>query len=95
MRTHRMTHNPDSVDARPHSCEHCPRTFTRKHDLVRHQVMHDSTGAFKCTVCSRAFARLDVLERHVRNKTGDQLKASKESDCLRLPDAFKGITVYM
>ncbi|KAJ1668501.1 hypothetical protein IW140_000333 [Coemansia sp. RSA 1813] len=66
MRTHRLTHNPNSVIARPYNCEACSRTFTRKHDLVRHQVLHDASDAFKCSVCSRAFARLDVLDRHIR-----------------------------
>ncbi|KAJ2656948.1 hypothetical protein IWW48_004771 [Coemansia sp. RSA 1200] len=66
MRTHRLTHNPRSFAARPYNCNHCVRSFTRKHDLVRHQVLHDASDAFKCSVCSRAFARLDVLDRHVR-----------------------------
>ncbi|KAJ1880332.1 hypothetical protein LPJ57_002312, partial [Coemansia sp. RSA 486] len=66
MRTHRQTHEPQSVKARPFGCDHCPRTFTRKHDLVRHQVLHDDTSAFKCTICTRGFARQDVLERHAR-----------------------------
>ncbi|KAJ2714399.1 hypothetical protein H4R19_001748 [Coemansia spiralis] len=64
MRTHRRTHDPQSVAARPHACLHCPRSFTRKHDLERHQVLHDDSEAFKCTMCNRGFARLDVLERH-------------------------------
>ncbi|KAJ2801337.1 hypothetical protein H4R21_002825 [Coemansia helicoidea] len=64
MRTHRRTHDPHSVAARPHQCRSCPRSFTRKHDLDRHQVLHDDTDAFKCAVCARGFARLDVLERH-------------------------------
>ncbi|KAI9501943.1 hypothetical protein BX070DRAFT_181251, partial [Coemansia spiralis] len=64
MRTHRLTHDPRSVAARPHSCKSCRRSFTRKHDLVRHQVLHDDTSAFKCLVCSRGFARADVLDRH-------------------------------
>ncbi|KAJ1645109.1 hypothetical protein LPJ64_003258 [Coemansia asiatica] len=66
MRTHRQTHEPQSVKARPFGCYHCTRTFTRKHDLVRHQVLHDDSSAFKCSVCTRGFARQDVLERHAR-----------------------------
>ncbi|KAJ2787535.1 hypothetical protein GGI15_000666 [Coemansia interrupta] len=66
MRTHRKTHQPESVKARPFSCAHCTRTFTRKHDLIRHQVLHDDSSAFKCRHCSRGFARLDVMERHAR-----------------------------
>ncbi|KAJ2453952.1 hypothetical protein EV183_001908 [Coemansia sp. RSA 2336] len=64
MRTHRLTHDPQSQAARPHKCAHCLRRFTRKHDLERHQVLHDDSGAFKCDVCHRGFARADVLERH-------------------------------
>ncbi|KAJ2476603.1 hypothetical protein IWW56_004820 [Coemansia sp. RSA 2131] len=64
MRTHRLTHDPKSGTARPHNCRHCRRTFTRKHDLERHQVLHDDADAFKCAVCDRGFARLDVLQRH-------------------------------
>ncbi|KAJ2823941.1 hypothetical protein IWW50_003564 [Coemansia erecta] len=64
MRTHRLTHNPQSGRARPHKCGHCRRSFTRKHDLERHQVLHDDAGAFKCGVCARGFARMDVLQRH-------------------------------
>ncbi|KAJ2487868.1 hypothetical protein EV174_000299 [Coemansia sp. RSA 2320] len=66
MRTHRLTHDPQSNAARPFNCEHCRRTFTRKHDLIRHQILHDDSAPFKCGVCSRGFAREDVLERHVR-----------------------------
>ncbi|KAJ2785807.1 hypothetical protein H4R18_000353 [Coemansia javaensis] len=64
MRTHRLTHDPKSVAARPHQCNRCSRSFTRKHDLERHQVLHDDSDAFKCGTCGRGFARLDVLERH-------------------------------
>ncbi|KAJ2743211.1 hypothetical protein GGI20_003918 [Coemansia sp. BCRC 34301] len=65
MLTHRLTHDPKSQAARPFACEHCPRTFTRKHDMTRHQVTHDDSNAIKCTVCSRGFARQDVLDRHM------------------------------
>ncbi|KAJ1739986.1 hypothetical protein LPJ68_004179 [Coemansia sp. RSA 1086] len=65
MRTHRLTHDPQSQAARPHKCTHCLRRFTRKHDLERHQVLHDDSDAFKCDVCHRGFARMDVLDRHV------------------------------
>ncbi|KAJ2324076.1 hypothetical protein GGI00_005438, partial [Coemansia sp. RSA 2681] len=59
MATHKLTHDPKSEAARPFACAHCPRTFTRKHDLGRHQVTHDDSGAIKCTVCFRGFARQD------------------------------------
>ncbi|KAJ2723301.1 hypothetical protein GGI07_002729 [Coemansia sp. Benny D115] len=78
MRTHRLTHEPQSVKARQFLCSECPKTFTRKHDLVRHLVLHDDTGAFKCPVCSRGFARLDVLKRHENAVHKDM----PETDCL-------------
>ncbi|KAJ1959388.1 hypothetical protein GGI12_004364, partial [Dipsacomyces acuminosporus] len=66
MRTHRLTHDPNSNAARPFNCNLCSRSFTRKHDLTRHQVLHDDSNAFKCNTCGRGFARMDVLERHAR-----------------------------
>ncbi|KAI6179678.1 Klumpfuss [Aphelenchoides besseyi] len=61
-------------------CEHCGQGFSMhdrlaKHIASRHRdrsasVNDESTKTHKCTVCSRAFGRSDMLSRHLRLHTG-------------------------
>lgn len=50
-------------------CRHCPGTFARKYDLVRHMEGHCHVQCrtwFCCKNCGRGFARKDALLRHMR-----------------------------
>ncbi len=45
-------------------CQFCDNTFTRKHDLVRHENRHQGIKPFNCAMCSKGFSRHDALVRH-------------------------------
>ncbi|KAF9519284.1 hypothetical protein BS47DRAFT_1337522 [Hydnum rufescens UP504] len=46
-------------------CNTCDGSFTRAHDLKRHQRSHSGDRAFVCRTCSSSFTRKDVLKRHI------------------------------
>lgn len=58
----------------------CPKSFTRKEHLRRHERTHENVKAFSCSFCNRAFARSDVLNRHVQ-----QMHLQKQNLSERLP----------
>ena len=64
---HEMSHRNE----RPHQCRHCPKSFARKPDLVRHeQRFHLGHKAFQCQYCEKAFSRKAELLNHEARHTG-------------------------
>lgn len=51
---------------RPHKCPECSSSFSRAHDLRRHQRLHSNEKPFECVHCGRAFSRQDALNRHLK-----------------------------
>ncbi|KAJ8719446.1 hypothetical protein PYW08_011621 [Mythimna loreyi] len=46
-------------------CDTCGKTFTMKHLLKRHVVMHSKVKPHKCEKCSKTYARRDQLISHM------------------------------
>ncbi|KAJ1919544.1 hypothetical protein H4219_001899 [Mycoemilia scoparia] len=72
LKTHRLTHFPDSPQARPFKCDICDKSFTRKHDMSRHKKTHTNANSqrHQCSFCDSHFTRRDVLNRHVADHHG-------------------------
>lgn len=52
-----------SLTHRPFGCPACPKRFTRKHDMERHdKTIHGGAKPFVCNFCSKAFSRKDAQE---------------------------------
>ncbi|KAL7412871.1 hypothetical protein BDY24DRAFT_334366, partial [Mrakia frigida] len=49
-------------------CLDCPQSFSRNHDLKRHQKIHLAIKPYTCTNCTKAFTRKDALRRHLTVK---------------------------
>ncbi|KAJ3411007.1 hypothetical protein HDV05_002915 [Chytridiales sp. JEL 0842] len=50
---------------KPHTCPHCPQTFSRTHDLKRHLFVHaPESKPFSCARCKKGFSRVDALRKH-------------------------------
>ncbi|KAJ3219150.1 hypothetical protein HDU67_002483 [Dinochytrium kinnereticum] len=49
----------------PFACRHCLRGFARKHDMLRHERLHEGLRVV-CESCGKTFARPDGLKRHLR-----------------------------
>ncbi|KAJ2357781.1 hypothetical protein GGF43_001247 [Coemansia sp. RSA 2618] len=64
LKTHRLTHFPDTNESRPYKCPSCPKAFTRRHDLQRHAVLHERSGKHICEKCLQGFPRKDSLKNH-------------------------------
>ena len=56
--------DPRAALLKPFSCTICKVAFMRKHDLVRHERIHDGSRPFKCNHCGKLFSRKDGLRRH-------------------------------
>ncbi|KAI9499836.1 hypothetical protein BX070DRAFT_196747 [Coemansia spiralis] len=65
LKTHRLTHFPETHESRPFKCEFCPKAFTRKHDLQRHAGLHKRADKYACPRCAVGFQRKDALKRHM------------------------------
>ncbi|KAI9144713.1 hypothetical protein BKA69DRAFT_1013217, partial [Paraphysoderma sedebokerense] len=51
---------------RPFKCTFpsCSASFSRNHDLKRHETVHTGEKNHVCDECNRAFGRRDALTRH-------------------------------
>ena len=52
---------------RPYKCPHCPKSFTQKGNLKKHQIQHTISTLkdrkrFKCSVCGKAYTEKYNLE---------------------------------
>ena len=61
LRTHRLTHE----GGKPHTCDTCHKSFTRKGSLVAHvRTLHKSTEQYACPTCDKIFSRASDRRRH-------------------------------
>jgi len=67
------------IGERPFACDKCSSSFSRKHDLKRHEKLHTGVRPYVCKICNKSYTRSDALARHLKSEPG------KESGCaLRL-----------
>lgn len=50
-------------------CSSCSKTFSRKGDLTRHQLLHTGIKPHSCTLCSKSFAQYSGLKTHLNTHT--------------------------
>ncbi|KAF5704008.1 zinc finger zas1 [Fusarium mundagurra] len=76
-----------------HTCNQCPKTFSRAEHLRRHQLSHSAPDLF-CPVenCNKTFHRKDLLDRHVQRhpKTPSLPPAdSVPEPGLKMPEVYR------
>lgn len=53
-------------------CKICNQGFTRKHNMVSHELIHLSSKPHVCTVCDLSFRRIHDLKRHEKLHLGEK-----------------------
>lgn len=53
-------------------CKICNQGFTRKHNMVSHELIHTSLKLHRCTLCDTTFRRIHDLRRHEKLHTGEK-----------------------
>ncbi|KAK7054195.1 Sex-determining transformer protein 1 [Favolaschia claudopus] len=53
-------------------CSQCPKTFTRKGDLVRHNLLHQGHRPHTCTKCGKSFAQYSGYRTHLNVHSGEK-----------------------
>ncbi|OXA63399.1 PR domain zinc finger protein 16 [Folsomia candida] len=54
----------DIVEQKKFKCRRCPRSYTLKSNLTRHENTHEGLKTFKCDKCQRGFVYKSSLTRH-------------------------------
>ncbi|XP_040276039.1 zinc finger protein 420-like isoform X2 [Bufo bufo] len=57
---------------KPHTCSECGKCFTKKSNLVLHEIVHTGVKPYSCSECGKCFTRKSHLVRHERIHTGQK-----------------------
>ncbi|KAG5420629.1 hypothetical protein I9W82_002510 [Candida metapsilosis] len=57
---------------RKYFCKTCNQGFTRKHNMVSHELIHSSLKPHVCSICNLRFRRIHDLKRHEKLHTGEK-----------------------
>ncbi|KAF7289588.1 Calcineurin responsive transcriptional factor [Mycena chlorophos] len=87
LKGHIRSHNEE----KPFLCKWpgCGKGFARQHDCKRHEQLHTNYRPFTCEGCSKQFARMDALNRHLRSEGGADCQRALAANG-RLPGDFAG-----
>ncbi|XP_033473620.2 zinc finger protein 142 isoform X1 [Epinephelus lanceolatus] len=50
--------------ARPHQCQYCPFSTTRRYRLEEHESLHTGIGRHSCDMCDKTFGAVTKLRQH-------------------------------
>lgn len=64
-----------------HCCSICQRSFTRKGDRNRHEIIHENKKPFECEYCSKTFAQRSALNTHLNTHTRKRPHVCKINGC--------------
>lgn len=70
-----------------YQCADCQRRYSRPEHLARHIQTHTLGKRFFCDICTKAFARADLLKRHAANHNTDSEGTKKRKRIGTLPAA--------
>lgn len=70
-------------DEKKYYCSTCNKGFSRKHNMVSHELIHSQVKPHVCSVCSSTFRRIHDLKRHEKLHTGE-----KPFKCQYCPKSF-------
>ncbi|XP_048505264.1 zinc finger protein 383-like isoform X2 [Athalia rosae] len=62
----------ESEELKVFQCDKCPKAFTRRIMLKRHESVHVQQRGFTCQVCEKWFPTRSALVRHERTHTGEK-----------------------
>lgn len=62
-----------SSGVKPHECQTCGKTFSRKMLLKQHQRVHTGERPYSCPECGKSFADRSNMSLHARLHTGTLL----------------------
>lgn len=62
----------EEVESKIFKCPQCEHSFSRKHNLKSHLLIHSTEKPFHCSICTLKFRRLHDLKRHEKLHTGEK-----------------------